>query len=109
MAADSVKPIGHGPDDVGFEALDARLAGVADLGQAIGAEERILEVVPVVLEHRAVDAHAVVGKGGLEAHFVVGQEVRHVGRNGAAAIDAAGPETFRPRGVQHHIVRGMEG
>src|SRR6187431_3481743 len=86
-----------------------RLAGVADFGETVRTQERILEVVPVLLEYRAVDAHAVSGELGLEADFHVGQEVRLVRWQRTATIDAARSEAFRPRGVQHHVIRGVPG
>src|SRR3546814_3659639 len=48
----SARPIA----EVEFEAADARDAGAADLGQAVGAEEGELDVVPILLIDGAVEA-----------------------------------------------------
>ena len=80
------------PARVHLDAVDARLVGVAGCRQAVLAEERELEVVPVLREHRAVEAQPVAAPRRLPADLVVREEVRQVRRHGADAVDAARPE-----------------
>ena len=61
-----------------------RLAGVLDDRQAVLAEERELEVVPLLREQRAVPAQ-VAAPGRLPADLVVVQEVRQIRRDGGEA------------------------
>src|SRR6185369_14364720 len=78
--------------DVGLGAVDAGVAGVADLGEGVQPQGRELDVVPVVHEQGAVEPQPVVQPGGLPADLVVHQPVGRIGRDGAPAVDAAGPE-----------------
>ena len=70
--------------------------GVGDVGQAVVAQERELEVVPVTPEDAPLKRRRSFAQHGLPADLVVSEEVRLVGRERAAAIDAAGTETFGP-------------
>ena len=96
------------PLHIHFDTFELRVAGVGDVGQAVFAQERELEVIPVAFEDGAVETQAIVRPLGLPADLIVGQEVRLVGRESAATVDAAGTESFGPRGIEHRVVGGVE-
>ena len=64
----------HRPVDVRLDAVDARLLAFVDDRQAVLAEERELEVVPVLREQRAVPAQAVARPRRLPADLVVRED-----------------------------------
>ncbi len=95
--------------EVGLHALDLGGAGVADLGEGVEAQHRELRVLPLLPEQGAVEADAVVRPGGLPPHLIVGQRVGLVGRDGAAAIDAAGAEAGGIGRVDHLVAVDVVG
>ena len=98
------------PGDVAFDADHPRLAGVADDGQRVRPQERELEVLPVLVEHRAVEPQAVLQPRGLPADLVIGQVVGLIRRQVAVAVDAAGPEAGGDRAVdQLALVQAVGG
>src|SRR5205814_3144040 len=89
-----VEVVGGLPAALDLGAVDLGRAGVADLGEAVRAEHGELEVVPVLVEHRAVEREAMVEPQRLPAELVVRQEVGEVRRTEAAPVDAARAETL---------------
>ena len=93
----------RGPADVRLEAADARLVRVLDLGEAVLAEDRELEVLPVLLKDRAVPEQVVIEPLGLPAELVVVEIVGLVRRQRRAPVDAARTEALRPCRVDHLV------
>ena len=74
---------------------------VVDFGEAVRAKEAELEFFPQLMIDRAVPADRPERR--FPAEFVIGQEIRIVGRNIAAPVDSARPEAARPGRVEHQI------
>src|SRR5205814_2969936 len=66
------------PLETALQPRDARARGVLDDGDAVDTEERILEVVPVLLEDRAVPAQVMVEELRLPADLVILEEISGV-------------------------------
>ena len=88
--------------DVGLDAVDLRVAAVLDDREAVLAEEAELELLPDLVIDRAVPAQRPELR--LPPGFVIGEEVRVVGRRARLAVDAARTEAARPGRVEHQVL-----
>src|SRR5256885_941083 len=94
------------PLKAALEARDSCTRCVLDDGDAVDTEERKLEVVPVLTEHRTVPTQAAVEQLCLPADLVVLEEIGAVRRDVClgSAVDATGPEAFRVSRVEHQVL-----
>ena len=83
-----------------FRAANARVGAILDLREAVQSKKSKLEFIPILLIDRAVQSQLAAEQGGFCAKFVIGQEIRAVGRHVGAAVDAAGAESARSGPVQ---------
>src|SRR5215469_2709790 len=91
------------PRQLVLHAGNPRRAGIGDARQAVGSEERELEVLPVLEEDCAVVAQVIVEPGSLPAKLVVLQVVRLVRRQITDTVDAAGAVALRVREVNETL------
>ena len=82
-------------DEVGvhLDAANARIRAVMDFSEAVLAEEGELELAPILLIERTVEAQLAIKQCRLPANLVIGQIICRIGRDGAAPVDAARTET----------------
>src|SRR5205814_1584771 len=99
------------PLKTAFQPRDARACGVLDDGDAVETEERILEVVPVLPEERAVPAQVMVEELRLPADLVILEEIGGVRRDARLrrAVHTAWPEALGVGRVDHRVRRELVG
>src|SRR5437588_12360148 len=100
-----------GPLDAAVEARDTGAGAVLDDGDAVDAEERVLEVVPVLAENGAVPAQAAIEQLRLPADLVVLQEIGAVGRDTGrgGAVHTARSEALGVSRVDHRVRHELVG
>ena len=87
-----VDPIGRPKVEVSLNAANAGIRAIVDFGEAVGPEVGELEALPFLLINRGICPQHAVQQCRFDAQLIVGQEVGCIGRDGRAAVDAAGAE-----------------
>ena len=93
----------HPPVKAGLHTIDARRWGVFDDGQAVGAKEGELELLPLFVIDRAVEMDRVLHPARFPTEFIVGKRVGRIGRERAGTIDAARTVARRIGGVDQTV------
>src|SRR5437588_3549876 len=93
------------PVDAALEARDTGAGAVLEDGDAVDAEERLLEVVPILAEDGAIPAQAAIEQLRLPADLVVLQKIGAVGRDTGRgrAVHTARSEAFGVSRVDHRL------
>src|SRR5437016_9717762 len=99
------------PLDAALEARDTGAGAVLDDGDAVDAEERVLEVVPVLAEDGAIQTQAPVEQLRLPADLVVLQEIGAVARDAGRgrAVHTARSEALGVSRVDHRLRHELVG